>query len=349
MEGSGVMAPGLRSTAIPLLVLATVVCAVVSGGCARSRYRVQADRDAYSAIAERNQDPRWTTPKFGIELDPRSRFYDPYDPDHPPMPPDDPASHQYMRLVDGKKGWRHWYDNGYRRELENPTWRDALRQYVTLDDQGAIRLDLDTAIRLAYLHSPNHQRQLETLYLSALDVSAERFRLDTQFFGGYDLNYAHTGSQVPAALSYDAARGKYVVTSPVHVGGAETNRVTVGRPSSGNPALQMRKRFATAGELLVGFANAFVFELTGGNANLSTSLATFSLMQPLLRGAGKDVALEQLTSAERLLLANLRAYAQFRQGFFTLVAIGESGVSGPNRGGVGTTLQSFSGSGTVGG
>jgi len=61
------------------------------------------------------------------------------------------------------------------------------------------------------------------------------------------------------------------------------------------------------------------------------------------------VALEDLTFDERRLLANLRAYAQFRQGFYTQVAIGELGVTGPQRGFTSTVLQSFPGQGNVGG
>jgi hypothetical protein len=100
---------------------------------------------------------------------------------------------------------------------------------------------------------------------------------------------------------------------------------------------------------LVGFANSFVFEFTSGDTNLASSLANFSFIQPLLRGAGKDVALEQLTLVERQLLANLRAYSQFRQGFYTKVAIGELGVAGPQRRTSTTNIQSFGGSGGVGG
>jgi hypothetical protein len=47
-----------------------------------------------------------------------------------------------------------------------------------------------------------------------------------------------------------------------------------------------------------------------------------NLVQPLLRGGGRAVALEQLTIAERALLANLRAFQRYRQGFYTKVAIG---------------------------
>jgi outer membrane protein TolC len=220
---------------------------------------------------------------------------------------------------------------------------------VTIEDDGMVKLDINSAVHLAYIHSPFHQRQLETLYLSALDVTADRFRLDTQFFGGYDARYAHNGSLIPAGLSYSPLLNRFVITPAIDGEGVENNRVTLGRPFGANPALQARRRFATAGELLVGFANTFVFEFTGGDVNLASSLANFSFIQPLLRGAGKDVALEQLTFEERKLLANLRAYGQFRQGFYTQIVIGELGVTGPQRGGIGTNLQSFSGQGGVGG
>ncbi len=332
--------------AVLFLLLSVTIAA---GGCSRTKYRLQADRDAYDVIAERNVDPRWCANDYSIEVDPRSRYFDACDPDHSPMPPDDPSSHRYMQCVDGKRGWKHWHDNGDRTKLENPAWAEALAEYVEIGEDGSVKLNIDSAIRLAYVHSPSHQSQLETLYLSALDVTAERFRLDTQFFGGYDARYAHNGSLIPASLSYSPLLRRFVITPPFDNDAAENNRLTVGRPSGANPALLARRQLATAGELLVGFANSFVFEFTGGDANLASSLANFSFIQPLLRGAGKDVALEQLTFEERKLLANLRAYGQFRQGFYTQVAIGELGVTGPQRGGAGTNLQSFSGQGGVGG
>ena len=302
---------------IPVLLVSVVIAVC---GCSRIEHRLQADREAYDVIAERNVDPRWHAADYSIEIDPRSRYFDPCDPDHPPMPQDDPASNQYMRLVDGKKGWKHWDDNGVRAELENPAWHEALSEYVELDEAGLVKLNIDSALKLAYVHSPSHQSQLETLYLSALDVTTERFRLDTQFFGGYDAKYAHNGS-------------------------LKSDQLTVGA----DPTLQAQRKFATAGELLVGFANSFVVEFGESGVNFASSLANFSFVQPLLRGAGRDVALEQLTFVERALLANLRAYHQYRQGFYTQVAIGELGVAGPQRWGSSTVISGFSGQGSFGG
>ncbi len=312
------------STWLILALLASTLITI--SGCSRKKYRFRADREAYGVIAERNTDPRWQTPQFNIEMDPRSRYYDPCDLDRPPMPQDDPASQRYMRVVNGKKGWKHWLDNGERSSLENPDWRTTLADYVDVNESGSVMLNVDSALQLAYIHSPSHQSQLETLYLAALDVTAERFRLDTQFFGGYGANYAHANAN-----------------------GAGTDQLTLGRPSAGNPVLQARRSLAGAGQLLVGFANSFVYEFTGNDTNFAASLANFSLVQPLLRGAGRDIALEQLTSAERTLLANVRAYHQYRQGFFTQVTIGELGVAGLQRGGSSTFISGFSGQGGVGG
>ena len=321
-------------------ILACALIELCLTGCSQSQHRLNADREAYSTIAERNGDPRWAQDDVGIDMDPRSRFFDPHNPDCSPMPPDDPAAHRYMHCVDGMQGWKHWGDDGIRASLENPEWRTRLAEYTELTDDRKVKLDIDSSIRLAYVHAPLHQRSLETLYLSSLDVTGERFRLDTQFFGGNAVDYRHQGNVSAATIGFLPGTG-YVVAGPF--GRAESNRLDIVSD------LQASRRLATAGEVLIGFANSLAFEFTGGDVSLASSLANFSFIQPLLRGGGRHIALEQLTLSERRLLSNLRAYSQFRQGFFTQVVIGELGVSGPERGGPDTALQSFSGVGGVGG
>jgi hypothetical protein len=310
------------------LVCLMGLCALLSSACnRRQHYRVQADQEAQYLVQEKSDDPRWGLPGFNIGIDPRSRYFDPYPIDATPMPPDDPVSHTYMHNVNGMRGWPKWHQWGDRRQLENPTWCQTIGDYAETDETGAIILDVDTALRIAYIHSPEHQQQLETLYLSALDVSTERFRLQTQFFGGNDTIYEYDGPLRGRRFPFD-----------FNILRTDTN-------------LRAERRFATAGTVLVGFANSFIWTFAGPHTNTSSSLLNFSLIQPLLRGAGRDVALEQLTIVERGLLANLRAYQRYRQGFFSNVAIGESGVAGPQRRGGffgGTGLTGFTGTGTGG-
>jgi len=308
---------------------AGVLLLCLACACNREQYRQAADEEVAGLIAEKSADPRWALPGFDIELDPQSRYFDPSDPVRPPMPPDDPVSHELMVEVDGKRGFDGWDDQGVqqggvRNGLENPAWRRHFAEELPRTDDGKIRLGLEDSLRLALLHSPSHQGQMETIYLSALDVSTERFRFDVQFFGGSGAEVQHRGRLAP---------------------GGESSTVTV------EPGVSISRRFATAGELLVSFANSIGWELFGPNDGFAMSSLSFSLVQPLLRRGGRAVALEQLTIAERTLLANLRAFQRYRQGFYTMVAIGESGVSGASRRGGffgGTGLTGFTGQGSGG-
>ncbi len=319
------------------LYLAITLVLLSPFGCSRRKYRLAADRQAYDLVAEKSNDPRWAIQPWSVYSDPRSRYYDPYDPDKPPMPPDDPASHQYMVNVAGMKGWKHWYDNGCRNNLENPSWRQALVEYAEFNQNDEVVLDLDAALELSIIHAPTYQQQLETIYLSALDVSTERFRFEIQFFGGNVTDYLHTG--------------RYRGIDPIGLDPLVAANLSDSNRLRTNTDFRLEKQFATAGELLVGFANSFVWQFSGTNSNVATSLINFTFIQPLLRDAGRVIALEQLTIVERNLLANLRAFQQYRQGYYTNVAIGNLGVRGPQRRGGflgGTGLTGFSGTGSGG-
>ncbi|MGZ0163193.1 MAG: hypothetical protein ACKVII_04695 [Planctomycetales bacterium] len=319
----------LRIPAILACLLATLAV-----GCSREWYRDQADEEVACLIAEK-ATPEWDVPFQSVEMDPRSRFHDSYDKVNPPMPPDDPTSHELMHYVDSKEGWDEWHKNGDISGLENPDWQQQLGQYVPVDDQGQIILDLAGSVRLAKIHSTTWQGSVETLYLSALDVSTERFRLDTQFFGGagagsggrsfFNSSTAEiSGSKSPGGSSFDI--------------GTETD-------------IRLRRQMATAGELVVGFANSMMWTFSGGDTNFASSAINFSFVQPLLRAGGRQIALERLTLTERSLLANIRAFEHFRQGFYTQIAIGENGTSRPSRRGGfsgGSGLSGFSGQGAGG-
>lgn len=325
-----------------VLVWAVVLALEVTNGCHTKDYRLAADHQAYDLVKEKSNDPRWEIGKWSVYTHPDSRYYDVYDPDKPPMPPDDPASHRYMVEVDGMKGWKHWNEWGSRSMLENPKWRQELVTYARFNKQDEVVLDMDSALQLSLMNSPDYQTQLETLYLSALDVSTERFRFEVQFFGGNGTSFVHLGEGFSEGLASNRGSG---------LGGARNRG-----PGESNTLLTatdawFQKRTATAGQVLVGFANSFVWQFAGPDSDNTVSLLNFNLVQPLLRGAGRGVALEQLTIVERSLLANLRAFQRYRQGFYTRIAVGDLGVVGPQRRGGffgGTGLTGFTGTGSGG-
>jgi outer membrane protein TolC len=308
------------------LALAFLLASLLLGfGCARGFYREQADAEAYCLIDTKNGDPRWRIDDYSIATDPASRMFDPNSLDCPPMPPDDPKSHTLMHCVDGKRGSAHWHDDGDTPYVENPEWKS----FLPTTENGSVHVDIDTVTRLALLHSPEYQGSLEQLYLSALDVSFERFRFDTQFFGGFGVFYT--------------ADGRARSTS----GGESSSTLQVGT-SAQRANWTSNRLFATGAELAVGFANSLVWQFSGPDTHTATTLLDFSLVQPLLRGAGRAVVLERLTISERALLANVRQMYRYRQSFYLQLITGQAAENGPSRrGGVlgGSGLEGFSGVG----
>ena len=258
-------------------------------GCHRQFYRNQVDNEVHGLIAEKSRDvARPPAAPVRLQLDRRSRMFNPFDPDFQPLPLDDPASYRYMQCVDGRRGYPMWEAAGITNTAESPDWW----QFLPLDEDGVLVLNAENAVRIALLHSPVYQFQVEQLYLSALDVSAQRFEFDTQFFGGLGTSVTGRGGRGP---SYQW----------------------------GNNNLQMRRNFAWGGSLVTNVANSIVWDLSGpGSTRTGTSLIDFTLLQPLLRNAGRDVVLEQLTSAERNLLADVRSFERFRRSFFLNITIG---------------------------
>ncbi len=263
----------------------------------------------YALVRSAACEPSQGLHDYTILPDHRSRLADPFDPDHEPMPRDDNGAHRLMHCVDCKKQRKckrctqtDW--------IENPRWRE----YLNTDADGKLLLDKETALELSLRHSPDYQRALENVYLSAVVVSNQRFRFDVQFWGGN-------------SLFYDA-RGELL---------APTNPVTGWSDSSnlGNDAsFGFTKTFATGGELAAGLANSITWQFAGPDRVQSSSLFNLNVVQPLLRGAGKKIVLENLTQSERDLLANVRQMVFYRQGFYDRVMTG-GGVSAPSGGGIG--------------
>jgi len=81
-------------------------------GCERRNfYRDQADQEVNFIIQQTTDDPKYALAGVDVYMDPRSRYYSPYDPNRPPMPEDDPESNRFMKSVDGMKGYKGWEDD----------------------------------------------------------------------------------------------------------------------------------------------------------------------------------------------------------------------------------------------
>ena len=308
------------------LLCAAMVLAPMAG-CSRSRARLRADQEAYCLLDQKSTVAGGDIGDYRIGIVPTSRMYDADNPDCPPMPPDDPTSHRYLECVDGKRGAKCWREAPRTPWVDPPNWRATL----PLDAGGRLVLDTQAAVRLGLGNDPDFQQELEELYLSALDVSFERFRFDTQLFGGASTNFVAEGA--------------------VYNGGESSSELTVSPSSqtlgpSPSNRWRLEKLTATGGEMVVGLANTFMWQFAGPNTNNVNTLLDFSIVQPLLRGGGRVRVLERLTVAERTLLANVRAMERFRREYYLNVLTGRSTSGGPRRrGGLlgGAGLANFAG------
>ncbi len=298
----------MKTTQLTKWLFATVLSIqILTTGCHRGYYRRQADNEAKRLVSEKNTDPRWNYADGSVEIDPQSRMFDPFSQDHPPVPPDDAASHQFMHKVDDLDGYPHWHANGDTDFTENPEWQN----YLPFNDQGQVVLDFQTAFTLAKIHSTDFQQQRETLYLSALDTSLDRFGFESQLFAGFN--------------SFFSTQGRLR-------GAGSASRLTTGLGANGQ-GITWSKLGTTGANFAVGLANSIIWNFAGANTQSANSLIDFSIIQPLLRNAGRDRIMESLTQAERTLLANVRQMDRFRRGFYLEIITGRNAGAGPNAAG----------------
>ncbi len=270
-------------------------------GCSRQFWRRQADKDTYNALAPKLSDPRWEIPRMEVTPDGRSRFFDPFDPDKEPLPPDDPAAHEFMHCVDGRKGYKNWHKLGTSFALENPQWLAPygiqMRDIDPVNGHSQVQLrdiTLPQTIDLTSIHSREYQSAIEDVYLTALALTAERFKLGVRYL---------FASKEPGAdfTSRSDANGRTTSNLYTHFG--------------------ISQMLPAGGQIAVDIANTVTWVFAGSGSEVSAPSMGYSLTQPLLFNAGRKVVMENLTQAERSVLYAARTLARFRQTLFTQVAV----------------------------
>ncbi|MEM7260619.1 MAG: TolC family protein [Planctomycetota bacterium] len=146
-------------------------------------------------------------------------------------------------------------------------------------------LTLTESIRIATEYNRDYQIERETLFINALGLGVIRRDFLRPVFSG--------------SASYVRSDGKsrsYSDVASLSLGGTQL--------------------FRTGGRLTVDADASISRDPIEGGADQSVRAgAAASFTQPLLRGAGEEIAFEALTQAERELLYDARAFEQFRQSF----------------------------------
>lgn len=143
-------------------------------------------------------------------------------------------------------------------------------------------LGLRQAVSLATVYNREYQAQKEALYVMALDLRLVRHEFEPQLFGG-------------ASGGYTADRNDEVLA-------IETN-------------LGFNQLLAGGARISARLAVAWADVLTGNLRSGLASILGATVIQPLLRGSGREIVLENLTQAERDTLYQLRLFNRFRKTF----------------------------------
>ncbi|MCE9593379.1 MAG: TolC family protein [Planctomycetes bacterium] len=148
-------------------------------------------------------------------------------------------------------------------------------------------LTLTQCFDIAAENSRRFQDQRETLYLSALDLTLERWRFETQFGGGLSGLLSGTGSADTAEVGASAG---------------------------------LTRVLGTGAKIVSDLGLTLARDLSHGDGWDLTSDLSMTITQPLLRGAGERIVKEPLTQAERNVVYAVREYERFRRRFAIDVA-----------------------------
>jgi outer membrane protein TolC len=144
-------------------------------------------------------------------------------------------------------------------------------------------LKLVDCLRIAAENSREYQRQKEALYLSALDLTLERWRFAIQKGGTLNALVEGEGDEAQTA--------------------------------SGDANFSLAKLLGTGATILGSLGLNVTRSLIGSDGWHPTSDLSLSVTQPLLAGFGERIVKEPLTQAERNLVYQVRTFERFRRTF----------------------------------
>jgi len=164
---------------------------------------------------------------------------------------------------------------------------DPLPRIPSENDTEQTTLSLADAMLIAFINSRDYEGRKESLYSEALALTGER----DEFATTWNSLFESSGERAPG----DTTGG-------------------VGHTSGFSRLLANGARFS------LGLTTALSQFFTGDTRRAASSALAVSFVQSLMRNAGRLVAQENLTQAERDVIYELRSFARFQQTFAVAVA-----------------------------
>ena len=143
-------------------------------------------------------------------------------------------------------------------------------------------LSLAQAVAMATAYNRDYQTEKEELYKIALDLTLERHSFKAQWFGTFDSTYARDADD--ETLTHEGELG-------------------------------FEQLLADGAQISASIAYDWLRYLTGDPRASIGSVLSATITQPLLRGAGRKIARETLTQAERDTLYRIRTFNRYRKEF----------------------------------
>jgi outer membrane protein TolC len=172
-------------------------------------------------------------------------------------------------------------------------------------------ITLPEAVAIATTQNREYQRQKEQLYLSALDLTGVGHDYAMQWFGTIDFTYYKNRETSQKRLSKQVELPDGTVRTVTATKQQETTEERLGWPSE----LGFNQLLADGTQIGVSIAMDWGRFLTGDPRESLTSVLAATVTKPLLRGAGKKIALERLTQAQRNVLYQVRSFNRYRKTF----------------------------------
>ena len=289
-----------------------ILLAIVGWGCTPVRYRESADRETYKIIGDKQQTVFGEAETgFTIEKQPLPEYLRGTEGTTEKQPTGEAAGpiklelseETIQRLTERPK------DNELEvlKTLATQPLTDA--RVATLNDRELTVLLKLRNEELAQLAIPTPPNATKLTLAQALEVSVANSRLfqdqkERLFLSGLSLTLQRHLWTPQLGLTGSAGVGK---------DGAE-------RSINADSKFSVGQLLASGADVALNLGTNVLEFFTGDKRRAAASVLSLSFTQPLLRGGGRLVAMENLTQAERTVVYDVRSYMRFKRQFSVDVA-----------------------------
>ncbi|HOV21494.1 MAG TPA: TolC family protein [bacterium] len=182
-----------------------------------------------------------------------------------------------------EKDIKEIWDKSYKK-VEEKKLPDSILQEDVFPETRV--LDLSSAIKIGLENNRNYKSRKENVYIKILDYTYQKYLLKERYGIGGDISSEKSGDETI---------------------GADLN-------------FNLIKLLSNGAKISFDITQDFLKYFTGNKEKDFQTFLSLNFFQPILRGAGKDIALEGLTQAERNVIYEIRDFLRYEKQLSTDIA-----------------------------